>query len=47
MTKRIREFQCIHHPEFQTNSVTDFKEHLHSHQKIREISIKMVEGGLS
>jgi len=33
-TKRTRQFQCFYHPEFQTNCIDDFKDHLQSHQKI-------------
>lgn len=36
MPKRIKQFQCVYHPEFQTNSIDEFKTHLHSHQKITQ-----------
>lgn len=41
--KRTRQFQCFYHPEFQTNSIDDFKDHLQSHQKIAKSNIKMPE----
>jgi hypothetical protein len=38
-SKRTRQFQCAYHPEFQTNSIDDFKDHLTSHQKITKSNI--------
>jgi len=33
---RTKQFQCFYHPEFETNSRDDFREHLNSHQKITQ-----------
>jgi len=41
ITKRTKQFQCAYHPDFQTNSIDDFKTHLHLHlhQKISKSNI--------
>jgi len=42
LTKRTKQFQCVYHPEFETNSIDDFKVHLQSHQKITQ-SLKNID----